>query len=62
MCNFELSPELFAQRRVEMIALADERRIARALKPARAPRVRAGRKVRISVVSPVRLNPSPVPR
>jgi hypothetical protein len=62
MCNFELSPELFAQRRVEMIALADERRLARALKPARVPRVRTRRKVRIGITSPVRLNPSPVPR
>ena len=25
MCNFELSPEMFRQRRIEMIALADER-------------------------------------
>jgi hypothetical protein len=62
MCNFELSPELFHQRRVEMIALADERRLARAMRPARAPRARTRRKVRISVVSPGRLNPSPVPR
>ena len=62
MCNFELSPEAFRQRRLEMIALADERRLARALKPARAPRARSRRKVWIGVSSPVRLNPSPVPR
>jgi len=31
MCNFELDPQAFAQRRVEMIALADERRLAAAL-------------------------------
>jgi hypothetical protein len=62
MCNFELSPELFRQRRVEMIALADERRLARAMRPVRTPRARTRRRVRISVVSPARLNPSPVPR
>ncbi len=62
MCNFELSPEQFRQRRVEMIALANERRLAQAMKPARARRERSRRKVRISVTSPVRLNPSPVPR
>jgi len=62
MCNFELSPEAFRQRRAEMIALADERRLARAMRPVRAQRARSRRKVRISVISPVRLNPSPVPR
>jgi hypothetical protein len=62
MCNFELSPELFHQRRLEMIALADERRLARAMRPARTPRVRARRRLRIPAVGPVRLNPSPVPR
>jgi hypothetical protein len=62
MCNFELSPEQFRQRRVEMIALAEERRLARALKPVRTPRVRARRKLRVNVVGPVGLNPSPVPR
>lgn len=62
MCNFELSPEAFAQRRVEMIALADERRLARALKPVRVPRARVRRKVRLAVAGPARLNPSPVPR
>ena len=62
MCNFELSPEAFAQRRVEMIALADQRRLAQAMKPVRAPRVRTRRKLRVSVVGPARLNPSPVPR
>ena len=61
MCNFELSPELFRQRRVEMIALADERRLARAMKPARVPRVRSRRRARSRMSSPVRLNPSPVP-
>lgn len=62
MCNFELSPEQFRQRRLEMIALADERRLARALKPARAQRARSRRRVRLGVVSPVRLNPSPATR
>lgn len=62
MCNFELSPEAFRQRRVEMIALAEERRLARAFKPVRTPRVRSRRRVRIKVVSPVSLNPSPVTR
>jgi hypothetical protein len=62
MCNFELSPELFRQRRVAMIALADERRLARAMRPARVQRARTRRKVRIPVFSPVRLDPSPVPR
>ena len=62
MCNFELSPELFRQRRIEMVALADERRLARAMRPARVPRERSRRRVRISVVSPGRLNPLPVPR
>ena len=62
MCNFELSPEAFAQRRVEMIALADQRRLARALKPVRVPRERVRRKVRLPVAGPARLNPSPVPR
>jgi hypothetical protein len=59
MCNFELSPELFRQRRVEMIALADERRLARAMKPARV-RTLSRRRARARVSSPVRLNPSPV--
>lgn len=59
MCNFELNPELFRQRRVEMIALADERRLARAMRPARV-RTRSPRKARVKVASPVRLNPSPV--
>jgi len=62
MCNFELSPEAFARRRVEMIALADQRRLARAMKPVRVPPVRSRRKVRITVAGPARLNPSPVPR
>ncbi len=62
MCNFELCPEQFYQRRTEMIALAEERRLARALKPVRVPRERARRKVRIAVVGPARLNPSPVAR
>lgn len=62
MCNFELSPELFRQRRVAMIALAEERRLARAMKPARARRARPRRRVRTAVVGPVRLNPSPVLR
>ncbi|RNL78845.1 hypothetical protein [Nocardioides marmorisolisilvae] len=62
MCNFELDPQAFAQRRVEMIALADERRLALVLKPARERRERARRKARVPLVGPVRLNPSPVPR
>jgi hypothetical protein len=62
MCNFELDPAAFAQRRVEMIALADERRLAVALRPARERRERARRKARFPVLGPVRLNPSPVPR
>jgi hypothetical protein len=62
MCNFELSPELFHQRRVEMIALAEERRLAKAMKPARVPRARSRRRVRLGLAGPVRLNPSPVPR
>src|SRR5690348_8941788 len=52
MCNFELSPEAFAQRRVEMIALADQRRLALALKPARQRRERFRRKPRIRVGRP----------
>jgi hypothetical protein len=62
MCNFELESELFRQRRVEMIALAEERRLAQALRPVRAPRARTRRKTRVRVTSPVVLNPSPVPR
>jgi hypothetical protein len=62
MCNFELSPELFRERRLEMIALADERRLARAMRPVRVKRARTRRKARIRVSSPVLLNPSPVPR
>ena len=62
MCNFELSPELFRQRRVEMIALADERRLAKALKPVRVPRAPARRRARIVLGSPARLNPSPATR
>ncbi len=62
MCNFELSPEAFRQRRVEMIALADERRLAQAMKPARVRQGRSRRRVRAGIVSPVRLNPSPVTR
>jgi hypothetical protein len=62
MCNFELSPEAFRQRRLEMIALADQRRLARALKPQRVKESRERRKVRVPVGSPVRLNPAPVTR
>jgi hypothetical protein len=62
MCNFELSPEQFRLRRLEMIALADQRRLARALKPARVESAPARRKARARVSSPVRLNPSPVTR
>jgi len=62
MCNFELSPEQFRQRREEMIALAEERRLVRAMRPARAPRARARRKAWIRTGSPVRLNPSPLLR
>jgi hypothetical protein len=60
MCNFELSPELFRQRRIEMIALADQRRLALALKSSRARRARARRGARVRVGSPVRLYPSPL--
>lgn len=62
MCNFELSPEAFRQRRLEMIALADERRLARAFKPQRVKGSPERRKVRVRVGSPVRLNPAPVTR
>jgi hypothetical protein len=47
MCNFELDPEAFTRRRVEMIALADERRLARALRPARVRRERFRRKPKV---------------
>lgn len=60
MCNFELSPEAFAHRRAEMIALAQERRLARALKPVRVPRAR--RRVRVKVTRPVGLRPAPAVR
>jgi len=62
MCNFELDPQAFTQRRVEMIALAQERRLAVALKPARDRRERARRKARVPVLGPARLKPSLVPR
>lgn len=62
MCNFELNPEAFAQRRLEMIALADERRLVLAFKPARKRRQRVRRRARVALVGPVRLNPSPVTR
>jgi hypothetical protein len=63
MCNFELSPEAFRQRRIEMVALADERRLAQAMKPVRVRQERARRKLRAAgLVGPVRLNPSPVAR
>jgi hypothetical protein len=60
VCNFELSPESFRQRRIEMIALADERRLAVAMKKSRARLAPARRRSRVRVSSPVRLNPSPV--
>jgi len=62
MCNFELSTEQFRQRRLEMIAQADERRLAKAMKPVRVPRARARRRARITLVSPARLHPSPATR
>jgi hypothetical protein len=62
VCNFELSPEAFAQRRLEMIALADERRLAKALRPVREPRRTVRRRRWVRAAGPVRLNPSPVPR
>ena len=62
MCNFELSPEAFRQRRLEMIVLADQRRLARAMKPVRVPRARARRRASIALGSPARLNPSPAMR
>jgi len=60
VCNFELSPELFYQRRAVMIALADERRLARAMRQSQARLTPSPRKSRVRVSSPVRLNPSPV--
>jgi hypothetical protein len=62
MCNFELDTEAFRLRRVEMIALADQRRLARALKPVRAGRAPVRRRLRIPVSSPLGLKPSPLPR
>jgi class 3 adenylate cyclase len=62
MCNFELSPEQFRQRRIEMIALADQRRLARAVKPARARRGTVRRRLRVPLGTPVALNPAPVVR
>jgi hypothetical protein len=62
MCNFELTTVAFRQRRLEMIALADERRLAKAMKPVRVPRARSRRRVRITLVSPARLSPSPATR
>ena len=61
MCNFALDQQAFAQRRVEMVALANERRMALALKPARVRREKARRKLRVPLLGPVR-HPSPVPR
>jgi hypothetical protein len=61
MCSFEhLEPDVFRQRRVAMIALADERRLATALKPSRVRRARARRRVRVGAASPGRLSPSPL--
>jgi len=60
MCNFELSPELFHQHRLAMIALADERRLAQAMKPAKVRRARQRRGARVPVTGPVRLKPSPL--
>jgi hypothetical protein len=62
MCNFELEPDAFRRRRAEMIALAEERRLAQALRPVRARGRRSRRRPRVRVTSPVLLNPSPVPR
>ena len=62
MCNFELSPEAFRQRRLEMIALADQRRLARALRPQRVKGSPQRKKVRVRVSSPARLHPAPVTR
>jgi hypothetical protein len=58
MCNFELAPELFRQRRVEMLALADERRLVRAMRPARAQRARSRRRAAAPSLMPARLKPS----
>ena len=58
MCNFELTPDQFRQRRVEMIALADQRRLAKAMKPARSRRARSPRRVRVPVSGPVQLRPT----
>jgi hypothetical protein len=61
MCNFEhLEPDVFRQRRVEMIALADERRLALALKPSRVRRARSRRRARVQAGSPIGLKPSPL--
>lgn len=60
MCNFELAPEQFRERRVAMIALADERRLALALKPSRVRRARSRRRARVRAGSPVVLKPSPL--
>lgn len=62
MCNFELSPEQFRQRRLEMIALADQRRLARAMKPARARAARPRRRMRVPVGVPALPRPLPVTR
>ncbi|MGY2874263.1 hypothetical protein ACVW00_001453 [Marmoricola sp. URHA0025 HA25] len=60
MCNFELTPDQFRQRRVEMIALAEQRRLAAALKPARARRARSARKARVRASRPLGLSPAPL--
>lgn len=62
MCNFELGPEEFRQRRLEMIALADQRRLARAMKPARARAARPRRRMRVPVIGPALPRPLPVTR
>lgn len=60
MCNFALEGDLFRQRRAEMLALADERRLVRAMKPSRARRARAPRRAATPSLSPARLKPSPL--
>jgi hypothetical protein len=60
MCNFELEADVFRQRRVQMLALADERRLAVALKPSRVRKARARRRGRVPANSPVALKPSPL--
>lgn len=60
MCNFELAPDQLRLRRLEMIALGEQRRLARAMKPARVRRARSPRRRQLPVSGPVQLSPAPV--